>query len=44
MEYPLVGANLLGRRYITFAEEISSGDVYSPAPLGTIGVIFGVHL
>jgi len=40
----LWGANLLGRQYFTFAGEISSGDVYSPAPPRTFGVIFGMHL
>ncbi len=40
----LWGANLLGRQYFTFAGEISSGDVYSPAPPRTVGVIFGMHL
>jgi iron complex outermembrane recepter protein len=40
----LWGANLLGRQYFTFAGEISSGDVYSPAPPRTFGVVFGMHL
>jgi len=40
----LWGANLLDRQYFTFAGEVSSGDVYSPAPPRTYGVIFGMHL
>ena len=40
----LWGANLLGRQYFTFAGESTSGDVYSPAPPRTFGVVFGMHL
>ena len=40
----LWGANLLGREYFTFAGDTSSGDVYSPAPPRTFGVVFGIRL
>ena len=40
----LWGANLLGRQYFTYAGEISSGDLYSPAPPRTFGVVVGMHL
>ena len=40
----LWGANLLGRQYFTYAGELSSGDLYSPAPPRTFGVIFSLHM